>query len=444
MMTRPTLRTTLPGPNARAVIARSEGAVSSSYTRDYPLVAERALGCWITDPDDNVFLDMNAGIAVTSTGHCHPHVVDAVRTQAGKLLHMSGTDFYYPVQAMLASRLTKLGAVRGENHQVYFGNSGAEANEAAIKLVRYHTGRHAIIAFMGSFHGRTMGALSLTSSKVRQRERFGPLLPGIFHTMYPDPLRMGPRALAMAMEHLDYLFHHMVSPSEVAAIFVEPIQGEGGYIVPPAGFLPSLREVCDKHGILLVFDEVQSGMGRTGKMFAWQHDGVAPDVISLAKGIASGLPLCAVMASDSVMHWLPGSHASTFGGNPVACAAANATLDLLEGSVGDMSLVENSAAVGARFQAMLREAVGDHARVGDVRGRGLMIGVELVKSRDTMDRDPDLRNRVVNSAFEKGMLIIGCGPNTVRFCPALVVNDDECRVATEIFADVLNAESRLG
>ena len=357
MMTRPTLRTTLPGPNARAVIARSEGAVSSSYTRDYPLVAERALGCWITDPDDNVFLDMNAGIAVTSTGHCHPHVVDAVRTQAGKLLHMSGTDFYYPVQAMLASRLTKLGAVRGENHQVYFGNSGAEANEAAIKLVRYHTGRHAIIAFMGSFHGRTMGALSLTSSKV---------------------------------------------------------------------------------------DEVQSGMGRTGKMFAWQHDGVAPDVISLAKGIASGLPLCAVMASDSVMHWLPGSHASTFGGNPVACAAANATLDLLEGSVGDMSLVENSAAVGARFQAMLREAVGAHARVCDVRGRGLMIGVELVKSRDTMERDPDLRNRVVNSAFEKGMLIIGCGPNTVRFCPALVVNDDECRVATEIFADVLNAESRLG
>ena len=444
MMTRPTLRTTLPGPKARAVIANSEGAVSSSYTRDYPLVAERALGCWITDPDDNVFLDMNAGIAVTSTGHCHPHVVAAIQTQAGKLLHMSGTDFYYPVQAALASRLTKLGAVRGDRHRVYFGNSGAEATEAAIKLVRYHTGRHAIIGFMGSFHGRTMGALSLTSSKVRQRERFGPMLPGIFHTMYPDPLRQGPRALSMAMEHLDYLFHHMVSPSEVAAIVVEPIQGEGGYIVPPPGFLAALREVCDKHGILLVFDEVQSGMGRTGKLFAWQHEGVEPDVITLAKGIASGMPLCAMIASEAVMHWLPGSHASTFGGNPVACAAANATLDLLEGSVGGASLIDNAAAVGARFQAMLREAVGDHARVLDVRGRGLMIGVELVKSRDTMERDPDLRNRVVNAAFEKGLLILGCGPNTVRFCPALVVNDDECRVATEIFADVLNAQSRLG
>lgn len=434
MSKRPQLITPLPGPKARAVIERSEGAISTSYTRDYPLVAEDAQGCWITDPDGNEFLDMNAGIAVCSTGHCHPHVVSAIEAQARKLIHMSGTDFYYPVQSRLASRLVKLGAVRGERHRVYFGNSGAEAIECALKLSRYHSGRHAIIGFLGSFHGRTLGALSLTSSKVRQRERFGPLLPGIYHSAYPDPLRMGPRAAKIALEHLDYLFHHLVSPNEVAAIVVEPVQGEGGYIVPPAGFLAGLREICDRHGILLVFDEVQSGMGRTGKMFAWQHAGVEPDIICLAKGIASGLPLCAVIASDQIMSWLPGSHASTFGGNPVACAAAHATLDLLESE-----LVQNAATVGAAFQAQLRKAVGDHPRVADIRGLGLMLGVELVKDRTSMERDPDLRNRVVMDAFDRGMLLIGCGPNTVRFCPALTISEDECAVATEIFAESLAA-----
>lgn len=431
---RPKLITPLPGPKARAVIERSEGAISTSYTRDYPLVAEDALGCWITDPDGNEFLDMNAGIAVCSTGHCHPRVVEAIEAQTRKLIHMSGTDFYYPVQSRLAARLVSLGAVRGERHRVYFGNSGAEATECAIKLSRYHSGRHAIIGFFGSFHGRTMGALSLTSSKVRQRERFGPFVPGVYHATYPDTLRMGAEATRVALDSLDNLLQHVVSPQEVAAIVVEPIQGEGGYLVPPDAFLRGLRELCDRHGILLVMDEVQSGMGRTGRMFAWQHSGVQPDVICLAKGIASGLPLCAVIASDHVMNWLPGSHASTFGGNPVACAAAHATLDLLQ-----EELVENAARVGASFKAMLQQAVGDHPRVAEVRGHGLMLGVELVKDRATLARDPDLRNHVVMAAFERGMLIIGCGPNTIRFCPALTITEDECAVATEIFAASLAA-----
>ena len=434
MSRRPHLRTPLPGPNARALIERSEATISTSYTRDYPLVAERAQGSWITDPDGNEFLDMNAGIAVCSTGHCHPHVVAAIAEQSQKLLHMSGTDFYYPVQGRLASRLTQLGAVRGERHRVYFGNSGTEATECAMKLARYHTGRSGFIAFTGSCHGRTLGALSLTSSKVRQRERFGPLIPNVYHATYPDPLRHGPQALKLALDHLDHLFHHLISPQEVAAIVVEPIQGEGGYLVPPDGFLAALREICDRNGILLVFDEVQSGMGRTGRMFAWQHFGVQPDIITLAKGIASGMPLCAVIAADTVMHWLPGSHASTFGGNPVSCAAANATLDLLLDG-----LVEHAATVGARFQDMLREALGAHPRVAEVRGRGQMIGVELVRDRQSLERDPDLRNRVVLEAFARGMLIIGCGPNTVRFCPALTISEEECAVATELFVASLNA-----
>jgi len=431
---RPRLGVPFPGPRTRAVIERSEGAISTSYTRDYPLVADTASGCWITDPDGNEFLDMNAGIAVCSTGHCHPHVVAAIEAQARKLIHMSGTDFYYPVQSELAARLVALGAVRGERHRVYFGNSGAEAIECALKLARYHTGRHAIIGFLGSFHGRTLGALSLTSSKVRQRERFGPLLPGVFHSLYPDGMRHGPRALEMALERLDDVFHHLVSPAEVAAIVVEPIQGEGGYIVPPPGFLAALRQICDKHGILLVFDEVQSGMGRTGRMFAWQHEGVQPDILCLAKGIASGLPLCAVLASDQVMSWLPGSHASTFGGNPVACAAAHATLDLLQGG-----LVDNAARTGDALRRMLVDAVGDHPHVADVRGRGLMLAVEMVADRSTLERDGELRNRVVMAAFDRGMLLIGCGPNSVRFCPALVISEEECRVATEIFAESLAA-----
>jgi 4-aminobutyrate aminotransferase len=396
-------------------------------------VAERALGVWITDPDGNEFLDMSAGIAVTSTGHCHPKVVAAIQEQAARLIHMSGTDFYYPVQGHLAARLSAMQPVRGDKCRIYFGNSGAEANEAALKLARFYTRRHHFVAFLDSFHGRTMGALSLTSSKVRQREGFGPFLP-VTHTLYPDPYRLGPRATELALEHLDTLFRTIVPAEEVAGIFVEPIQGEGGYIIPPDDFLHALRAICDKHGILLIFDEVQAGMGRTGKMFAWEHTGVKADILTLAKGIASGLPLAATIASEETMKWRPGAHASTFGGNPVACAAAVATLDLLESE-----LVDNAAKVGARVMEMLRDAVGNHPAVGDIRGRGLMIGVELVKDRGTKERASDLRNDVVMHAFLKhGMVILGAGQNTIRFCPGLTLSEEEAAVAVDIFATTLN------
>ncbi len=434
MSRRPVLRTELPGPIAREILKGSNGAVSPSYTRDHPLVADRAAGVWITDPDGNEVLDMSAGIAVTSTGHCHPVVVKAIQDQAARLIHMSGTDFYYPSQAKLAGRLVAMQPVTGEKCRVYFGNSGAEANEAAMKLARYYTGRTQFIAFLDSFHGRTYGAMSLTASKARQREGFGPFLP-VTHSLYPDPYRLGTRATSLAMDHLEMLFRTITPASDVAAIFVEPVQGEGGYIVPPGDFLPKLRELCDKHGILLVFDEVQCGMGRTGKMFAWEHTGVKPDIITLAKGIASGMPLSATIASETIMNWKPGAHASTFGGNPVACAAANATLDLLEGG-----LVENSARIGEFLKAELVRRVGDHPNVGDIRGQGLMIGVELVKDRTTRERAIDLRNDLVMDAFLKhGMVILGCGQNTIRFCPGLVLTEEEAVVAADLFTRSLNS-----
>jgi 4-aminobutyrate aminotransferase len=420
---------------ASGILARSDGAVSPSYTRDHPLVVERGHGCWVEDADGNEFLDMSAGIAVTSTGHCHPRVVAAIEEQARKLIHMSGTDFYYPVQSRLAVRLTGLNAVRGSKSRVYFGNSGAEANEAAMKLARWATGRKTFLAFLDSFHGRTLGALSLTASKVRQREGFGPFLP-VFHASYPDPYRQGGSATEQSIESIERMFRTLLPPDEVAAIFVEPIQGEGGYVVPPDDFLARLRALCDEHGILLVFDEVQSGMGRTGKMFAFEHWGVKPDIITLAKGIASGLPLCATLASEDIMRWKPGAHASTFGGNPVACAAAHATLDLLE-----EGLVANAARVGEAMLGMLQDAVGDHPHVGQVRGKGLMIGVELVEDRATKRRvSSELRNRLVMDCFHRsGMVVLGCGANTIRFCPALVLTEAEAALAVELFTHSLHA-----
>jgi 4-aminobutyrate aminotransferase len=426
---RPILHTDLPGPLARTMIQGSDASVSPSYTREHPLVVDHASGLWITDPDGNEFLDFSAGIATTSTGHCHPKVVAAICEQAGRLIHMSGTDFHYPSQAALAARLVAQRPVKGDTCRVYFGNSGTEANEAAIKLARWVTGRTHFVAFLDSFHGRTMGALSLTSSKVRQREGFGPFLP-VTHALYPDPYRLGARATDIAMEHLELLFRTIAPVREVAAIFVEPIQGEGGYIIPPDDFLHRLRALCDENGILLVFDEVQSGMGRTGRM--WAHDwvGVKPDILTSAKGIASGLPLSATFASEEVMRWKPGAHASTFGGNPVACAAALATLDLLEGE-----LIENSAAMGIRLVAMLQDRMGAHPNVGDIRGRGLMVGVELVKDRDTRERAAELRNAVVMHAFHRyGLVILGAGQNTIRLCPGLVATEDECAVAVDLLA----------
>jgi 4-aminobutyrate aminotransferase len=431
MARRPVLRTTLPGPKAAAVIKRSEPYISTSYTRDYPLVAAKGEGCWIIDPDGNEFLDCSAGIAVTATGHGHPEIVKVVSEQAANLIHMSGTDFYYPVQGDLAAALCPRVPVKGGNAMVYFGNSGAEANEAAIKLARWATGRQLFLAFLNSFHGRTMGALALTSSKARQRERFAPLMPGVTHTMYPDAYQMGgaEKAVKAALDHIQWLFETVLPPSEVAGIFVEPIQGEGGYVVPPDSFLPALREICDKHGILLIFDEVQSGMGRTGKLWACEHTGVKPDILTSAKGIASGLPLGAMFASSSIMKWPPGAHASTFGGNPVACAAAIKTLELL-----DRQYTANAAAMGEYLLGRLRDKVGSHPNVGDIRGRGLMVGVELVKDRTTRERHPELRNQVVTRAFEHGLLILGCGKNTVRFCPALCITQDEIDVAVDLFA----------
>ncbi|MCC6522494.1 MAG: acetyl ornithine aminotransferase family protein [Polyangiaceae bacterium] len=433
-MRRPLLKTSLPGPKARAIIDESDAFISTSYTRDFPLVADHAEGAWITDPDGNEFLDVTAGIAVCATGHCHPRVVAAICEQAKKLVHMSGTDFHYGVQGDLAMRLARLGAVRGEGHRVYFGNSGAEAIEAAIKLCRYKTRRPGVLAFLGAFHGRTLGAVSATASKVVQRGHFGPLLPGFYHAIYPDPVRHGRDATRRAMEHIDVLLHRLVGPDELAAILVEPIQGEGGYVVPPDDFLGELRQLCDAHGILLVFDEVQSGMGRTGKMFAWQHVGVAPDVICLAKGIASGMPLSATIARSEVMDWPPGTHASTFGGNPVSCAAAMATLDLLEGE-----LCANAAAVGAAARALLEQKVGTHPRVGAIRGRGLMLAVDLVRDRQTLEPDPALRHAVVERCFYSGLLVLGCGPSAIRLCPALSLGADDAATAVDILVEALAA-----
>jgi 4-aminobutyrate aminotransferase len=439
MSRRPKLHHPLPGPKARAIIDACEEVVSSSYTRDYPLVAERGEGSWIIDPDGNEFLDVTAGIAVCSTGHSHPEVVAAICEQAAKLIHMSGTDFYYAPQTQLAVALSERVPVKNGPARAHFSNSGAEANEAAIKLARWATGRPYLIAFANSFHGRTYGAMSLTASKVRQREWFGPFLPGVFHTSYPDPYRMGgpEAATRRCLDQLDEMFNTTVPPEEVAAIFVEPIQGEGGYVVPPDAFLRALRDLCDKHGILLVFDEVQSGMGRTGKLWACEHSGVKPDILTSAKGIASGMPLGATFAGHDLMKWPPGAHASTFGGNPVSCAAALKTLELL-----DRELTANAAEVGGVLVEELRRRVGDHPRVGDIRGRGLMIGVELVKDRGTRERDPELRNKVVTTCFEHGLLILGCGRNTIRFASALSLSADEARLAAELFAGALDASVR--
>jgi len=438
MARRPQIRTELPGPKAKAIIDTSEYFVSSSYTRDFPLVAAEGLGNWIIDPDGNEFLDMTAGIAVTATGHCHPEVVEAIREQAGKLLHMSGTDFYYPVQSVLAKQLCERAPVKGGEARVYFGNSGAEALECAMKLARWKTRRPGFIAFLNSFHGRTMGALSLTSSKPTQREGFGPFLADVNHAIYPDPYQHGgaEKATKIALDHLDWLFSSKVPARDVAAIVVEPIQGEGGYVVPPDAFLVGLRNLCDQHGILLVFDEVQCGMGRTGKLWACEYSGVKPDILCSAKGLASGLPLSATFANADVMSWPPGAHASTFGGNPVSSAAAVKTLELL-----DRENLANVQRVGAHFMAKLNELVGDHPRVGDVRGRGLMIGVEIVTDKTTRGRNPDLRNALVGAAFERGLLILGAGKNTIRFCPSLVLTEDEATVGAEIFADSLAALS---
>lgn len=429
----PWIRTPLPGPRASQLIATDEAFTSPSYTRVYPLAVERGEGAVIEDVDGNRFLDFTAGIAVCSTGHCHPQIVAAVQQQAARLIHMSGTDFYYAPQGELAKKLAQI-APGGGDKRVFFTNSGAESVEAAFKLARYHTGRQHMIAFFGAFHGRTMGALSLTGSKVVQRRGFAPLIPLVSHVDFPKGERPGSHA--ETMEQLADLFRRTVAPQEVAAIIVEPIQGEGGYLVPPAAFHQELRNLCDQHGILLIADEVQSGMGRTGKMFAMEHFGVAPDIVCLAKGIASGMPLGAIIARADIMDWGPGSHASTFGGNPVSCVAALETIKLLESG-----LMENARDVGAYLKARLAELMERHTLIGDVRGMGLMVGVELVRNRETKEPAASEREEVVQECFRRGLLLLGCGVSTLRFCPPLVVTKEQCDVAVGILDEVLAAQA---
>jgi len=433
----PRIKTALPGPNAKRVLAGDEKYVSPSYTRSYPLVAKSGRGVVVTDVDGNEFFDFSAGIAVTSTGHCHPDVVTAIQKQAGELIHMSGTDFYYESMVTVAEQLSKIAPMPGP-HKAYYGNSGAEAIECALKLARYHTKRQNIIAFYGAFHGRTMGALSLTASKPQQRRRFAPLVPGVTHVPYPYVYRSGAPdadayALGCARFIEDRLFKSTLPPEEVAAIFVEPIQGEGGYVVAPTIFMQELRRICDHHGILLVVDEVQSGTGRTGKWWAVEHTGVQPDMVCIAKGIASGMPLGVTLTRAQIMDWVPGSHASTFGGNPVANAAALATIDVIERE----HLLDNATEVGNYILERIADWPKKHRLVGDVRGRGLMIGVEFVKDKASKEFAGAERDRIVELAFERGILFLGCGPSTVRIAPPLVVTTDEADVAIDALEEAI-------
>jgi 4-aminobutyrate aminotransferase len=428
----PRIVTALPGPRARAIIDRDRKVISPSYTRSYPLVAERGQGAIVEDVDGNRFLDFNAGIAVASTGHCHPRVVAAIRRQSARLIHMSGTDFYYQNMVELAERLAA-SAPGNLPRRVYFGNSGTEAIEAALKLARYHTRRDKFIAFLGGFHGRTMGSLSLTASKAVQRRGFGPLLPGVFHVPYPR----SEESAAASIEAIERLFHTVAPAEEVAAIVFEPVQGEGGYLVPPRKFFDDLQRLARQHGILLVADEVQSGMGRTGKMWACEHFGLVPDILATAKGIASGLPLGAIIARAGLMDWKPGAHASTFGGNPVAVAAALATLDLLESG-----LIANAARVGAHLMTRLRDWPQRFPHVAEVRGLGLMIGIEIVRDQRSREKAPDLRDQLVQMAFERGLLVLGAGENTLRLSPPLIITTKQADFACGVLEQCLEEQCR--
>src|SRR5467141_3210532 len=418
---RPSIKTPLPGPKGAELIARDTRAMSPSFTRAYPFVMDHGQGCWVTDVDGNQFLDFTAGIAVVTTGHSNPRVVAAIEEQAKKFIHISGIDVYHQSEIELAERL-EAKILPGPPAKVFFTNTGAEAIEGAMKLARYATGRPSYVAFIGGFHGRTFGALSLTASKASQRRRFAPLLSQVFHAPFPTASRTV--TTDQTIERIEELFATVAPPESVAAVFVEPIQGEGGYLVPPDDFLPRLRELTKKHGILLVADEVQSGMGRTGHLLAVEHWDVEPDIVCLAKGIASGLPLGAFIARAEQMNWPPGSHGSTFGGNPIACSAGLGTLDLLE-----EGLMENAERVGAVLQDGLREIAATHDKVTDVRGKGLMIGLEL--------KTPDQAAQLVQSAFERGLLLLTAGTRAVRLCPPLVLDSEEAATGLEIIEAAL-------
>ena len=440
---RPEIKTALPGPQGQKIIDADAQYVTPSYPRPaFKLVAERASGVWVTDVDGNVFLDCNAGVAVCSTGHCHPEIVRVIQEQAAQLIHMCGTDYYYRHMPELARKLDEIVPVPSPT-RTHFANSGTEAVETALKLAMHATGRQKFIAFFNSFHGRTLGSLSLTSSKIAQRIGFCRSVLDVTHVPYPNAFRhpftgeqsdeatVSAACLAWIEERL---FKTTTPPEEVAGIVVEVVQGEGGYVPAPREFLHGLRRICDEHGIMLIVDEVQSGMGRTGKMFASDHHDLRPDIMCLAKGIASGLPMGACVARADLMDWKPGAHASTFGGNPVALAAALKTIELLEGG-----LVANSAEVGAYLLAGLEKLKQKHDCIGDVRGYGLMIGVEFVADRASMTAAPDLRDQVEMACFERGLIILGAGANTIRWSPPLTLTRENVDVALEIFDQAVAA-----
>ena len=427
-----------PGPKAQAIIARDEEWTSTSYIKEYPLVMAGGSGPMAEDVDGNRYLDFMAGIAVTSTGYNHPAVVAAIRDAAARFLHICGTDFYFDGFARLAERLARLSPGPSKK-RVFLSNSGAEAVEGAMKLARFHTRRPAFIAFHGSFHGRTYGAMSLTSSKAKQRGHFGPFLPEVYHVPYCNPYRSAATGdpdgcVRESVGAIDELFARQLDPTDVAAIFVEPIQGEGGYVIPPLGFLPALRSLCDRHGILLVADEVQCGVGRTGKMWACDWENVEPDILVTAKGLGSGMPIGAFIAKESVMTWSSGSHGSTFGGNPVSCAAALATLDVVEGRL------ERVRAMGDRLLAGMRRLADRHVSIGDVRGRGLMIGVEFVKDRNTREPYPELVDRLTERAFRKGLLLLGAGKSVLRLAPPLVIDEYDVDTGLALMEECLAEE----
>jgi len=440
---KPEIKTELPGPNGRAIIEADAQFVNPSYPRpSFKLVAERAAGVWVEDVDGNIFLDCNAGVAVCSTGHCHPEVVRAIQEQAARLIHMCGTDYYYRQMPDFARKLDEIAPVP-RPALTHFANSGTEAVETALKLAMHATGREKFIAFFGSFHGRTLGSLSLTSSKVAQRVGFKRQVLDVVHVPYPNEYRnpfsaedcgTGGAAQGALNWIENRLFKTTTPPEEVAAIVVEAVQGEGGYVPAPDGFLQGLRRICDEHGILLIVDEVQSGMGRTGKMFACEHYGVLADIVCIAKGVASGLPIGACVAPAKLMDWKPGAHASTFGGNPVAIAAALKTIELLE-----RELVRNSAEVGGYLKRGLEKLMSKHDCIGDVRGMGMMIGVEFVKDRTSKTPDPEMRDRVEIATFERGVILLGAGLNTIRWSPPLILTKENVDVALEIFDEAIAA-----
>lgn len=428
-----------PGPVAREIVARDSHVLAPVAGRVYPFVMDHGRGCDVWDVDGNQYLDFNAGIAVVATGHSHPRVVTAIQDQAAKFIHMAGTDFYNEQQVKVGEKLAASMPVQ-HAWRVFLGNSGTEAVEASLKLARYATGRQGVIAFFGGFHGRSYGSLSLTASKPRQRMGYFPLVPGVEHAFYPNPFRppLGSDPARVVDTCLDYiehtLFETVLPPSEVACIVAETIQGEGGYVVPPPDFFPRLRELCDKHGILLVLDEVQSGIGRTGKFWAFEHTGIVPDIVASAKGLGSGMPIGACIArKDLTDNWLPGAHGNTYGGNALACAAAYETICIVQ-----EDLVENAARTGHYLQRCLRDLATRSPHIGQVRGQGLMVGVELVADRDTNAADQAGADAMMIESFRRGLLVLTCGRSTIRFCPPLVVTDAEIDRAVEIFEAALD------